>query len=277
MHDAVIPEGATKWDRSVMHVNVREDVILRNVRTNIRRQLPQVQPHAANMQHIAIVGGGWSLDSTLDDLRALWFDGVKVVALNGSANWLLKHGIKPSMHVIMDAMAENAAFIGEPIPSCRYMIASQCDPGVFDAAAGRDVTIFHVISTTDDLEKPILDAFYAKKWHQVPSAGTVGMVSILLCRMLGFQYMHLFGVDSCYEPETHRHHAYPQPWNDDEGSAVFWCAGREFRCSAWQASQAGNFVDIVKKHGDKFTLHIHGDNVLAHMMETGASLTRKET
>jgi hypothetical protein len=106
------------------------------------------------------------------------------------------------------------------------------------------------------------------------------MRSLTVARMLGFRFMHLFGMDSCYSPEG-KHHAYPQEMNDKEGSGrMYWALtgngesrGREFRCSTWQASQAQNFRDFIAANGNHFRLHIHGDGLLAYMMRTGATLS----
>lgn len=265
------PEGAKKWDSSVMKLNVPSELILENININIRKQLPQHQPYETQSQHVAIVGGGWSLTDTFEELRELYFNGVKLIALNGSANWLMERNLRPSIHIVMDARPENLPFIEKPIPNCKYFLASQCHPSLVDACEGRDVRLFHVISSEAEKERELLDTFYMKHWHQVPGAGTVGIVALMLVRMLGFRFQHLFGIDSCYAPDG-QHHAYPQNLNDGEGSAIFWCAGRKFRCSAWQASQAENFRKVIAAHGEHLQLSIHGDGVLAHMLRTGAGL-----
>lgn len=269
------PEGTKKWDSSVMKLNVPTETVLNNIQTNIRKQLPQLQPHETQSKHVAIVGGGWSLVDTFEELRTLYFNGTPLIALNGSANWLMERNLRPSMHIVMDARPENLPFVEMPVPNCRYFLASQCHPSLIDACEGRDLRLFHVISSDSEKEREILDKFYLKHWHQVPGAGTVGIVALMLVRMLGFKFQHLFGIDSCYAPDGH-HHAYAQSLNDSEGSAPFWCAGRQFRCSAWQASQADNFRKVIKAHGEHLQLSIHGDGVLAHMMRTGGALEEED-
>lgn len=268
---ASVPEGTRRWDTSVMRLNVKTDVILNNIRSSIQRQLPQFQPYEESAERIAIVGGGWSLEDTFEELRELYFNGVKLVALNGAANWLLERNLKPAMHIVMDARTDNISFLEKPIPRCKYFLASQCDASLFDACMDRDLRIFHVISSESEEERKILNEFYKERWTQVPGAGTVGIVAILLCRMLGFKYQHVFGLDSCYAPDG-RHHSYKQEMNENEGSADFWCGGRKFRCSAWQASQASNFLAVVKHHGDLLQLAIHGDGVLAHLVKLGSDM-----
>jgi hypothetical protein len=96
----------------------------------------------------------------------------------------------------------------------------------------------------------------------------------MLCRILGFEFQHIFGVDSCYAP-TGEHHAYPQALNDDEGSGTFKTSdGRVFRCSAWQASQAQTFMEMVQVYHKEIQISVHGDGLIAHLL-TLASNTQE--
>ena len=51
-----------------MQINTEQEKIISNVHTNIRRGLPQVFAYPPNDQEVIIVGGGWSLEETFDDL-----------------------------------------------------------------------------------------------------------------------------------------------------------------------------------------------------------------
>jgi hypothetical protein len=268
-----------KWDRSIMGVNQQAWIIRSNVRRNIRRQIPQLAPHNPQPnQHIAIVGGGWSLNDPVvyEELRSLYFEGVKLVALNGAARWLMERNLRPSLHIVLDSRAQNIAFVRDPIPGCRYMLASQCDPSLFDACEDRDTTIFHLHSEDEENARrpdPIskrIDSFYNGRWTKVPTAGTVGVVAPMLCRILGFEFQHIFGLDSCYDQATGNHHAYPQALNDGEGSVDFSSGDRVFHCSAWQASQAQTFMDMLSAYGNVLQIEVHGDGLIAHMIKQAA-------
>lgn len=282
------PEGFNQepFDHNRFGLNTKPEIILEQMAANIKRHLPQVSVHPPQTTNLCIVGGGWSLDETLPELLELYWQNKPIMALNGAANWLMERNIKPGAVVVLDARPDNIDFIREPIPKARYFLASQCHPSLFDLCEDRDTYILHLTcskaetigpdsSPTEKREAPqtaILDAHYKNKWHSVIGGSTVGLRSLVLARMLGFEMLHLFGMDSCYAPDG-KHHAYPQEMNDSEGSDVFWCAGREFRCSAWQASQAANFMTFISsKNGDFFNLSIHGDGLLAHMINTGAKL-----
>lgn len=269
-------EYGQAFDPAVMRLNTSHEDILGNIRSSVRRQLPAVMAHGENPDHIAIVGGGWSLDETFEELRDLYFRGVKLVALNGAAKWLMERNLRPSLHIVLDARPDNVEFLDVTVPQCRYLLASQCHPALFDMCEGRDTTLFHAVSPDSAEEVKILDEFYAKRWVRVPTAGTVGVTSIMLCRILGFRFQHLFGLDSCTR-EDGVHHAYPQALNEGEQvlafeSKIFNATGRKFHCSAWQAAQAHSFVDLIKVNGEHFQLTVHGDGLLAHILKTGAAL-----
>jgi len=279
---ALIMNAGDRWDKTVMRVNQNAWRIRANIRNNIRRQIPQLAPHNPQpRQHIAIVGGGWSLNSpdVYEELRQLYFDGVKLVALNGAANWLIERNLRPSMHICMDSRPENVEFVRKEIPHCRYMLASQCDPSMFDACEDRDVTIFHLYTEdAPDARRPDpvnrrLDAYYRENWVKVPTAGTSGIVAPLICRILGFEFQHLFGVDSCYAPDGESHHAYPQSMNDGEGAVNFVTSdGRVFKCSAWQASQAQTFIEMLSVYSRQMNISVHGDGLIAHLLKTASNL-----
>lgn len=278
---ALVMYPGDKWDRSVMRVNQSHWIIRKNIRQNIQRQLPQFTNFPAQpFQHIAIVGGGWSLKdpAVFEELRQLYFDGVKLVALNGAGKWLMERNMRPSVQICMDSRPQNVEFLREPIPQCRYLLASQCDPEMFDICEDRDVMIFHLWTEEQkDSRRPDpinkrLDSYYNGRWAKVPTAGTCGIVAPIMCRMLGFEFQHLFGVDSCNAPDG-THHAYPQSWNDNDGGVTFSTSdGRVFNCNAWQASQAQTFMDMIATFGNQIQISVHGDGLIAHLIKTAATI-----
>jgi hypothetical protein len=251
-------------------LNTSLDRLLENVRVNCRRQLPQVWPRTPNRETIAVVGGGWSLDETFDELRELAWSGAKLVALNGAARWLVERNLRPSAVVILDAGPHNSRFVF-PIQDCKYFLAGQCDPATFEAAAGLETYLWHAISQED--EKTVLNDYYAGNWHGVGWTCCVAFRAVGLFRMLGFQKFHLFGVDSCYRDDG-AHHAYEQEENAHEQTAQLSVAGRVFRVSAWQVGQAVQFLDMTREVATRnisLQLAVHGDGLISHLVKTGAS------
>jgi len=252
-----------------MGMNVSDEIILDNIRVNIKRQLPQVKPYEINSQKIAIVAGGPSLSDTLPELRRQVEDeGIKLVAVNNTHDWLVERGFKPSIHVMVDAQQHNVKFVQNPIKSCKYLMASQCHPDVFDALEGYNTQIFHLLNKSG--EEKVLDEYYYKKYHFVVGGSTVTLRAIWMMRMLGFTKMDVYGFDSCYMDG--KHHAYDQIENDRCEVRELTCAGKKFQCAAWMASQFEDFQHFIISLGDKFELNVHGNGLIAHMMNEGAKL-----
>jgi uncharacterized Rossmann fold enzyme len=252
-----------------MGMNQGHGEILENIRTNIRRHLPQVKPFRPNNQRIALIGGGPSLEQTRDELDRCVDDGCKLVAMNGTYQWLIDNGYRPSAMVMVDSRPFNAKFITKPVKGCKYFIASQCHPDVFDKLEGvPDVFIWHAVNNIG--EEQILEDYYYKRFIFIIGGSTVMLRSIWLMRTLGFKQIDVFGFDSCYMDD--QHHAYEQPENDGCEIREVTCMGKKFKCAAWMASQFDDFQHFIASAGSHFELSVHGEGLIAHMMKEGAKL-----
>lgn len=269
--DIATAEGRQRVRRVEGELNVSSEARLDNIRRAIRRGLPQVRGHQVQGTRIAIVGSGPSLKHTVAELRELAWRGCPIVAMNGSYEWLIKHNIRPTSMVVIDARAFNARFLTEPVTGCTYFLASQCAPDVFDKVREwpNHTFVWHCLVGDDPKEKELLDGFYLGQWQPVFGGCTVGTRAIVLFRILGFRSIDLFGMDSCcMEGEDH---ALPQPENAGDPVETIICAGRSFKCTAWQTAQALEFIDLIASNGEHFQLNVHGDGLLAHIMRVGGA------
>lgn len=133
-------------------VNVTDEVILANVASSIRRGHPQVRPQKPSHDRIALVGGGPSLNDTVDELKDLLQEGAKLVTVNGAYQWCLERNLTPQTQIVMDARASNARFLDPALPRCNYLLASQCAPESWDRVEGRpNVWIFHAAAGSDEI------------------------------------------------------------------------------------------------------------------------------
>jgi len=256
--------------------NVPDEVILDQVKKNIRRQLPQAFPHQPNTERVALVCGGPSLEMTAHDLVEAYWDGAKVVALNGAYQWCLDRNIRPSVMVMLDAREFNARFLASPVARCRYLLAAQCHPAAFEVCAHRDVTQWHCCSG-GDTEFNLLKDYYFGRFYPITAGTTVAIRAILLLTMLGFRSFDIFGLDSCWLGNTH--HGYRQPENDNDKRLVTWLRpeGREdlwcsFECAPWMMRQAADFQALMAEHGDKFRLNVRGNGLIAAIMRLAATI-----
>lgn len=256
-------------------VNTDDATIINNVRAAIRRGHPQVWPVAApNTERVCLVAGGPSLADTEQELRDLYFAGAKVVTVNGAYHWCLERNIRPSAQVVMDARAFNARFVEPAVPRCRYYLASQCDPRLWDAVEGREfVGIFH--DAGSDAVKALLDDYYLQQWQPVPGGTTVGTRALALLRMLGYLRFDLFGFDSCWLDGAH--HAYAQRENDTDRRLRVTISptsdpttARTFECAPWHLKQAEDFITMIRLNGGHFLLNVHGRGLLAFLLASAA-------
>jgi 6-hydroxymethylpterin diphosphokinase MptE-like len=256
-------------------LNVEEAEIHAHIQQNIRLGHPQVQQCPVKADHLCLVGGGASLEDTEHELVNRLFAGAKLITMNGSYQWAIQRNLRPSTQVIVDARPSNARFLDPPIPNCRYLLASQCHPDVFKAAADRDVWIFHAVDPESGVLSQTLDAYYLKHWHPVLAGTTVATRALMALRLLGYLRFDLFGIDCCWRGEAH--HAFPQPENDRDTRVVVELTApqdterRRFVCSPTHLKQFEDLLQLIRINGEQFLLNVHGDGMLAYALARGAA------
>jgi hypothetical protein len=253
------------FDEVTLKINAEEEERLENVKSCLERGLPEIMSYDVQDTVVAIAGGGPSLDDTFDELKQLYDDGVPVVSLNGSHDYLIERGIKPRLHMQLDARQFNKRFVENWQEGIKYFIASQSHPDVFDTLDGADVTVFHCVSSDKELEH--LESL-GRSVGFVGGGSTIMLRALILMRTLGFHKMEIFGFDSCCMNDEH--HAYAQDENHNGSVTVVKVGGRDFFCYGWMHEQAKGFVKTVKTYGNMFDLNIHGDGLIAHIIKTAA-------
>ena len=259
-------------------LNVTEECIRKNIAHNVVQGWKQCTPHEINNMECIILGGGPSLKDHLDEIKELRKDpNVKLITMNGTYNWALENGLKPSAQVIVDARLHNARFVKPVIADCVYLIASQCDPLVLEGLPKDMTYLWH---TGGEKFKELYDPAYDKQWMSIMGGTTVLLRTIPLLRTLGYHRFHLFGCDSCVTEKEH--HAYEQKENDKEPvvrtilSKDGVPTGREFYTTGWQVVQAHEFLELSQFVWDDIDMQVHGDGLLAYILRTGAELSMDE-
>ena len=208
-----------------------------------------------------------------DEIIELRAGGMPMVTTNGTYNWAIANGMNPSMQLLIDAREFNKRFVSPVVDGCKYMIASQADPAVFEGLPLDRTYVWHVSLAKEVGD--LLDELYPV-WFACPGGSTVTLRGLCLLRMLGFHKIHVYGFDSCYREDAH--HAYDQPENDYKKPRMLPVSvgGRVFSCDPWMYSQAREFLQMVGMFGDELDLNVKGDGLIAHMIKTGAELSALE-
>lgn len=251
-------------------INAGEAIVDAQARTNILAGWQHVTPHDKQDRELVVLAGGPSMrdPAAIREIVALRAAGAALVTMNGSYDWAIAHGLEPSAQIVLDGREFNARFTRTPHPTCRYLIASQCHPSVLEGLPRERTYLWH--SGIND-ENEALVRERTGQFFPVPGGSTVVLRAIPLLRMLGFARMHFFGFDSCVSADG-AHHAYSQAENDDQPLVPVTCGGRVFMCAPWMLAQAQEFQGIVQFMGDEVELSIHGDGLIATILQTGAQL-----
>lgn len=256
-------------------VNVPDDVIEANVRANARR-LPaheRIKTEAPHDRVAVMCGSGPSIGDYLDDVRR-HADGENafIFAMNGAANFLAKHDIIPDYQVLVDARERTAELIG--VARC-HLIASQCDPIVFDKLPR--AKMWHFINGDLDNQLPEDEPEHA----QIGGAGSVGNCALALAWAMGFRRFEIYGYDSSHRDNAS--HAFHQSLNDFEPWGRFEFGGKEYICSYTMRSQASRFQSVgMALIENGCTVNVHGDGILPDMwretvrIETAGTLEERE-
>ncbi len=258
--------------------NTTDEVIISQVEHNIRLGLRQAKPRDINPTPVILVCGGPSLEMTKESLVKAHWAGGKIICVNGTYNWCIENNLRPSMCVLLDAREVSTRFLEQDVVGCKYLISSQCHPRAFEICKDRDVTIWHACSGGDK-EVEILKEYYFDYTYPVTIGTTVGVRSISLLRMLGFNKIMIFGLDSCWLDD--KGHSYEQRENDkdEETKIPVWIRpeGRDdkamrFICSPWMIKQAEDFLELIKARGNLFELSVYGPGLIANMLRAGCEI-----
>jgi len=249
--------------------NTQQETLLRNIAHAMTLPFPwfdfQPTPHT---RPIHIVGGSPSLAQALPALHRAKGQS-EIWATNGAFNFLRSHHLTADVHVILDARPQNANFVTHPNLSTRYYIASHCDPAVFHALRGQNVTIFHCnMEGVYELVK----GETVRPTHLLGRYTTVGMKAAQLAELLGATQINFYGMDSCYFEQAH--HAYTQIQNDTDVAVDVLYNGRVFRAAPWMIGQASDFQEFVQSFLG--TVAVDGMGLLAHIAGSGIEMSAAE-
>ncbi len=261
--DGIWKIGGNTSTELEVRANTDFESVKANVLSACARDLPWLELKPAHDGHAVIVAGGPSLERTLSEVKWRHSIGQTVIAINGSAEYLNKHGIRPDIHVMIDARPSNERFMN-PWWSKERFLASQCDPSVFDKSGG-NTTVFHMNT------EGIIDILPTDRVaHLISSGTTVGLAAMAIAYTQGYRFIHLHGFDSSY---ADNHHAYAQPENDNDVVMDVSVEGRSFKCAAWMATQAQQFQDLALQLAQEgVIITVAGDGLIpyiAHCMSKG--------
>ncbi len=234
---------------------VDDDTMRRNMLYALSLGHKAVRRCAPHDLILAVAGGGPSLSDTYTKLRGAG-PKTRVVAVNGSHDWLIDHGIVPYGCAFLDPNPILADLF-TPHKEVMYFVSSTCDRAVFDKLKGFHVRLWHASGQLPD-EQQILSS-HPPDWLLIGGGSTVSLRWIQLAYVLGFRSFRLHGFDS--SSRHGKRHAYAQ----DDG-AINEILFRGYSTTPAWLAQVTDFFGMLDRMStpdtDPISIKMYGDGLL---------------
>ena len=229
-----------------------------------------------------LVGSGPSVKGELSSLKKKAKDKKYLFfGIKGGHDFLVENGITPHFGLAVDPLEKihKENFL-KKAKDCKYFIASQCHPTLFDTliARGEEVIIWHLL--TDNLLKWSQEEDSPIYQHyMIPGGSTSGLRSIVLAYAMGFRKFHLYGYDSCLSVTDPKKPPNLRKVNGEKYEAVnkegkpkamtLTVGKKEFIADPAMASQANEIQELIKsmwKPADPFWFKPYGQGLIQHII-----------
>lgn len=224
---------ALQKPKFVHGLNVERGTMLDNIRANCARDIAQFSPRRA-----VFVAGGPSASDHIGSVKVQSSNGVELWCANGAHDWLLRQGISPDVCVLMDADVRVLEFVGTPVRTCRYLIASQAHPALVDRMIGEGyrVELWHAAMDPEAHE------IMGNRLITSP-CNTVGLHTLQLMCLSGIRHVRVYGLDSSHRPDAD--HAYDNSHQKTVDEHEFVFDGKTYMATGTWGAQAALFQKML--------------------------------
>jgi hypothetical protein len=199
----------------VIRLELRSQCIVDH--STLRRNAEINAHYPRPVTRLAVVGGGPLVVHDLEELRD-WKG--HIWAVNRTANWLKSQGIKSTFVTIDPQVWTHEVEVDD------CLVASCCDPSMFEKIKGKNVQIFDLSETHSD---------------GVSGGVTTAVRMPSLALRMGYRDIHFFGCEGSYDGNTHICGDY-----GSEHEMIIRAGGKDYRTSAEFVSQCENFEMLFR-------------------------------
>ncbi len=213
--------------------NTPDSKVIENIKASRERGLPFVTVAPVRDRGLVIMGSGPSLLSTYADLPP----DCDIMALNGAYPFLLERGIEPKYAVCLDPKPSNVNFFAATAAKTYHLLASQCDPSVYDHLRERGVETVSFYMDGHSHQA----VFKTDEVTAIAAFPTVGLTALVLAAVLGYRKLHLYGYDSSFGPGNIKHSRH-QTQNEGCDTVQIEFKGKWYTTTPAMAQQVSNFL-----------------------------------
>lgn len=245
---------------------IPEQVYIKNVRANCLLNLPNLSVQKEHDKIMVMVCGGPTAKLHLEEIRAKRADDRYVIfCSNLTHDWLISEGIIPHYQFIIDPKPSKIDDVRHPHKDVKYLISVSCDPAVFKALEGYDVTrVFAVSGIGTPKDTDVIRVLFPGETISWLMGGTMaGLRAMSLADIMGFQTVEFYGFDSCYFEQNENGEPIYYSYEKRRKENILECRtddGRVFMSSPVFASQAQQFLKW-KHRLEWINFVIHGDSL----------------
>tara|TARA_R100000687_G_scaffold78755_1_gene72373 strand:+ start:5114 stop:6112 length:999 start_codon:yes stop_codon:yes gene_type:complete len=241
------------------------DQLIKQIQENSKRKLPEfMESIVQNNGDFTMVGSGPSVENCLEQIKDRQDYGMPIVAIKGAHDWMIERGIIPDLCVMLDPQPKikNCIKLRGQWPAthrgCKYLIASQCAPEIFDLLKHQRVYIWNALSNIG--EKSIL----SNETLLVGGGTTTGLRAMNLGFLMGFRRFRMFGFDSCLKDKESK----IKRVNGDTATKVMdiECGDHVFYANPAMAAQANEIQSMIKMFAGSIRLKSYGYGLITELL-----------
>lgn len=255
------------------HTIIAPEHLAKNVKMNLGRPLPRFVHRAGfgvpKNEPLAVVAAGPSLNDTYQKI----LDFKHVLVCGSAHDHLIRLGIVPNYALVCDGGKEDKGNYSLPQKETTYLIASQCDPSLFEHLKDHKVEMWHYrgqCAPTPEEEREVLNGEPSLSW-----GSSVTIVAIQICMFLGHQDLHFFGFDSCYGDHGMSHHCTKISGSMEYQKMPATVGGKTFISDLALMEQANQFFRIQEAQHQFLHSTIYGGGLIAEMVRQGDPALQK--
>lgn len=231
-----------------------------HMESNISKKFPDVSELKDKYSGpLAIVSGGPSVDGEIETLKNLKLQGVPIMVISRMYPWAVEHNLGPDFVLTMDSSDEQLKGFTHIQDDAIHLVASVTLPAVVDKLEGKKIYIWE--SMDDPKCREIRRKYEYSTVAVANGGGTVAISGMSLAFIMGFDSLHIFGLDCLVREKTYAEgiteqepHPMPQLAITVNGHELVTTVDYlEFtKCAlniAWAGWKAG-FLKEIKFYGD---------------------------
>ena len=219
-----------------------------------KQNLPRLIPQPKRKDRLSIVCFGPTLKETWREIKH------PALTVSGAHDFLIERGFVPDWHMDCDPRPHKLRFTERPHPEVTYLMASCCDPKVWEQLKGHKVFIWHMHNGPETVQ-------WLARWDPwsiaVGGGSTAGLRALQIGGFLGFEKFDIYGMDGNFvNGEFRAGHSEAPPQNVEKMKV----GEREFETTDLMINAATEFLHTLEIYPN-LDIKLHGDGMVKALVE----------